>query len=178
MARPTTKSDLIELADVQFTQLWTFIHAMSDAQQTATFQFDSATLGKEAHWMRDQNVRDVLIHLYEWHQLLLNWVHANQNGTAQPFLPPPYNWKTYGQMNVDFFDKHQNTPYDTSKQLLFESHGNVMRLIDAFSNDELFAKKQFTWTGSTTLGSYCASATSSHYVWAMKKLKKHIKTYR
>ncbi|MFD1898932.1 ClbS/DfsB family four-helix bundle protein [Enterococcus termitis] len=35
---------------------------------------------RKAHWLRDQNLRDVLIHLYEWHQLLLSWVISNQNG--------------------------------------------------------------------------------------------------
>lgn len=28
---------------------------------------------------------------------------------------------------------------------------------------------------ATNLGSYCVSATASHYDWAMKKIKKHIK---
>ncbi|MDL2315205.1 ClbS/DfsB family four-helix bundle protein [Bacteroidales bacterium OttesenSCG-928-C19] len=35
--------------------------------------------------------------------------------------------------------------------------------IDSFTNDELFTKKYFPWTGTTNLGSYCISATSSRY---------------
>lgn len=58
---------------------------------------------KEAHWKRDTNLRDILVHLYEWHQLILNWVHSNQNGKEKSFLPKPYNWKTYGDMNVEFW---------------------------------------------------------------------------
>ena len=42
---------------------------------------------KEAHWKRDKNLRDILIHLYEWHQLILNWVNSNQNGEEKPFIP-------------------------------------------------------------------------------------------
>jgi hypothetical protein len=34
----------------------------------------------------------------------------------------------------------------------------------------------FPWTGGATLGAYCVSATASHYDWAMKKIKAHIKT--
>jgi hypothetical protein len=127
---------------------------------------------------RDKNVRDVLVHLYEWHELLLNWVAANRNGDAKPFLPAPYNWRTYPEMNVEFWKKHQNTPYETSKKMLDESHKKAMDLIETFTNDELFAKKVFAWTGSSTLGVYCVSATASHYDWAMKKIKNHIKTYR
>ncbi|WP_297115142.1 ClbS/DfsB family four-helix bundle protein, partial [uncultured Porphyromonas sp.] len=31
------------------------------------------------------------------------------------------------------------------------------------------------WTGTSILGAYCVSVTASHYDWAMKKIKKHIK---
>jgi len=175
MPRPTTKTDLIELANMQFDKLWQIINSMTADGQIATFDFKALTLGKEAHWTRDNNMRDVLTHLYEWHQLLLNWVQSNQSGETKSFLPAPYNWRTYGEMNMGFFEKHQNTPYETSKEMLKESHTNAMFMIEQFSSDELFGKKQFTWTGTSTLGSYCVSATSSHYDWAMKKAKKHIK---
>ena len=174
MPRPTTKTELIKLANVQHENLWELINSMSMEQQVGTFHFDEKTLNKAAHWKRDKNIRDILVHLYEWHQLLLNWVNANQNGENKSFLPSPYNWKTYGEMNVKFFEKHQNTPYLQSKEMLKESHNNVMKMIQKFSNEELFTKKHFTWTGTTTLGSYCISATSSHYDWAMKKIKKHL----
>ena len=72
--------------------------------------------------------------------------------------------------------KHQNTPFIDAKRMLKESHKNVMAVIEPFSNDELFAKKTFVWTGTSTLGAYCVSSTSSHYVWAIKKIKVYIKT--
>jgi hypothetical protein len=175
MSRATTKTDLIIAANEQFDKLWKLIDTMSDEQQNAIFGSEMATAGKEAHWCRDKNLRDVLVHLYEWHQLLLNWIKSNRNGETKPFLPEPYNWKTYPAMNVEFWKKHQNTPLSEAQKMLKESHKNVMALIDAFSNDELFAKKSFTWTGTSTLGAYCVSATSSHYDWAIKKMKMHIK---
>lgn len=169
MARPATKQALLLAGNEQFEKLWKLIGSMPEEEQTAAFSFED----------RDRNVRDVLIHLYEWHQLLLNWITANQNGDAKPFLPEPYNWKTYGDMNVELiWKKHQSTPYERSKELLNESHKKVVETIASFSDEELFTKKYFTWTGSTSLGSYCVSATASHYDWAMKKLKNHRKTYR
>jgi len=151
---------------------------MTDDEQSANFNFGDTSDKKEAHWTRDKNLRDVIVHLYEWHQLLLNCVKSNQSGETKPFLPEPYNWKTYGDMNIELWKKHQNTPYDKSKKMLRESHSKVMKLIEIFSNDELFAKGSFLWTGSSTLGSYCVSVTASHYDWAMKKIKLHIKTVK
>jgi hypothetical protein len=168
MGRATTKTDLQIASNEQFDKLWKLIDSMTDEQQNAIFTFED----------RDRNVRDVLVHLYEWHELLLNWVKTNQQGEAKPFLPAPYNWKTYPQMNVELWEKHQNTPLTDAKKVLKESHNNVMILIETFSSNDLFAKGSFAWTGGSTLGAYCVSATASHYDWAMKKLKNHIKTYQ
>jgi len=120
----------------------------------------------------------VLAHLYEWHRLLLDWVESNRNGERKPFLPAPYNWKTYPMMNIGFWKKHQATPLEEAKIKLRESHKDVMALIGTFSNDELFAKGIFDWTGGSTLGSYCVSATASHYDWAIKKVRSHIKSLK
>ncbi len=175
MPRATTKSDLIKLSNEQFEKLWQLIDSMSDNEQKAAFRFEELKQ-KEAHWKRDKNLRDVLVHLYEWHQLLINWVTSNQNGENKPFLPSPYNWKTYGDMNVMFWEKHQSTALDDSKTMLLDSHKKVMSLIDSFTDDELFSKGIYSWTGSSTIGSYCTSATASHYDWAIKKIKVHKKT--
>ena len=168
MPRPTTKADLIQAANEQFAKLWTLIGEMSDKEKSADIVPNE----------RDKNVRDVLVHLYEWHCLLLNWIRSNTNRNPAPFLPVPYNWKTYPQMNVVFWEKHQNTSYTDAETMLKKTHKEVLALIETFSNEALFSKGTFDWTGTTTLGSYCVSATSSHYDWAIKDIKKALKKYR
>ena len=163
MARPTTKQSLIVAANGEFEKLWKLIDSLPEEKQNATFAFED----------RDRNIRDVLVHLHEWHQLLLKWIRSNRAGNVANFLPDPYNWKTYPQMNVEFWKKHQSTPLTEAKIVLKTSHSEVMQVIDSFSDEELFTKKYFPWTGTTSLGSYCISATSSHYDWAMKKIKQH-----
>jgi len=171
MARPTTKEDLIKVANEQFDKMWSLFDTLTKEQQEGSYEFE----GKERHWQRDKNFRDVFVHLYEWHTLLLNWIDSNQKGDEKPFLPAPYNWKTYGDMNVEFWKKHQKTPYEKSIKMVRQSHKDVMATIEKFSNDELFSKGVFSWTGGSTLGQYCVSATSSHYDWAMKKIKRYKK---
>jgi len=166
MPRPTTKEQLLQASEENFNKLFFLVNSMTKEEQEKSFSFED----------RDKNVRDVLVHLYEWHQLLLNWVHVNQNGKAADFLPKPYNWKTYPQMNVEFWEKHQNTALPAAVSLLQQSHSNVMMLIDTFSDEQLFTKKYFSWTGTTSVGSYCVSAAPSHYDWAIKKIKTHKKS--
>lgn len=166
MARPTNKHDLIAAAKRQFENLWSLMDAMPDEKRTGTFSFED----------RDKNLRDVVIHLYEWHQLFLNWVRANRAGKPISFLPEPYNWKTYPEMNVAFWKQHQSTPGEKAEALLKTSHAEMMAAIESFTDEELFTKKYFSWTGTTNLGSYAISSTSSHYDWAIKKLKRHAKS--
>jgi hypothetical protein len=168
MARPTTKEQLIQAGEDNFNKMFALINSMTKEQQELLFLFED----------RDKNIRDVLVHLFEWHMLLLNWINSNQSGKRVNFLPEPYNWKTYPEMNIKFWEKHKATPYEESIRLIKQSHLEVIQIINTFSNEELFTKKYFDWTGSTSLGSYCVSATSSHYDWAIKKIEKHKKSLK
>ncbi|WP_170018372.1 ClbS/DfsB family four-helix bundle protein [Campylobacter sp. RM16190] len=176
MPRPATKSDLIDVATENYSMLSLLISNLTEVELNTPFDFLKDKKKKEAHWARDKNLRDVLVHLYEWHRLILNWINSNQNGVERPFLPLLYNWKTYGDMNMEFWRKHQKTSLKEATKLLRRSHDDVLKLAESFTNEELFSKSVFKWTGGTTLSSYFVSATSSHYDWAMKKLKAHQKS--
>ena len=178
MPRPKTKIELQKAAYENYDKLFNFIDTMTDTELICPFDFSNDVKKKEAHWSRDKNLRDVLAHLYEWHQLLINWVKSNMDGEPKAFLPEPYNWKTYGTMNIGFWEKHQDSDLESIKAMLDKSHKNVMKLIDSFSDEELFTKGHFEWVGGTTLGSYFISTTSSHYDWALKKLKAHRKNFK
>jgi len=175
LVRAKTKDELLSQSEESFSKLWLFIDSMSNDFLKTEFDFSEDASKKENHWSRDKNLRDVLIHLYEWHQLLLRWIDANLSGNQSSFLPAPYNWKTYGEMNIEFWEKHQLTDLATAKNLLRESHASALERVKSLTNEELFTKQFFSWTGSTTLGSYCVSSMSSHYEWAIKKLKAHVK---
>lgn len=144
---------------------------MTPEQVHGRFPDELLSRGPEAHWRRDTCLRDVAIHLYEWHKLVTVWVTANQAGTPTPFFPPPYTWRNYAELNERFTRNHQDTTYEAARELLAGSHQQVLAMIGGFTNDELFTKKHFPWTGTTSLGSYFVSATSSHYEWAAKKTR-------
>lgn len=175
MARPTNKSELLAAATTQFDKMWALMERLPP---DTAFTFSITEKDKEAHWQRDKNLRDILIHLYEWHQLTLNWLAANRNQNQQhpvPFLPAPYSWKNYGAMNIGFWEKHQGTTYETARQQLLNSHEAVLQAIASFTDEELFTKAYFKWSGTTSVGSYLVSSTSSHYAWAAKKVKRQLK---
>ena len=179
MPRPQNKTDLLKAAEENYAKMHEIIASMSDKAKSTPFDFSGEPSKKEAHWARDKNVRDILVHLYEWQQLMLKFVENNakctDKKTAITFLPLPYTFKTYGEMNMEIWKRHQTTSLEDATSLLAESHKKVLALISRFNDDELFAKQYFKWTGTSSLGSYFVSSTSSHYDWAIKKLKAHIK---
>ena len=173
MPRPQTKSDLLEATELNYTKLLELIGSMTETELGTEFDFSSDPKKKEAHWSRDKNLRDVLIHLHEWHNLMIEWVANNRAGSRKPFLMEGYNWKTYGQMNLVFWQRNQSVSLEEALEQFKESHRKVMELIESMSNEELFQKNAFDWVGGSTIGSYFVSVTASHYDWAMIKINAH-----
>ncbi|MFW2513765.1 ClbS/DfsB family four-helix bundle protein [Demequina sp. SO4-13] len=164
MPRPRSKEELLRASAASRERLLGLIESFPAEVREGEFAFED----------RDRNVRDVLVHLHEWHLLLLlDWERANTSGDPQPFLPDGYTWSSYAPMNVAFRDKHADTSLDRAMDLYQESYQDVIAMITSHSDAELFTKKYYPWTGSTSLGAYCVSATSSHDEWALKKLRRH-----
>ena len=67
MPRARNKDDLMKFASENYATLMKLISKMTETQLNTPFDFSGDKSKKEAHWSRDKNVRDVLIHLYEWH---------------------------------------------------------------------------------------------------------------
>ncbi|MCI5510551.1 MAG: ClbS/DfsB family four-helix bundle protein [Eubacterium sp.] len=53
-----------------------------------------------------------------------------------------------------------------------------MKALETFSQEELFTNTYYPWVGGSCIGSYFISTTSSHYDWAIKKIKAHQKNCR
>lgn len=178
MARPTTKQQLIAAATENYDKLMAFIASMSDEEMETPFDFSADAKKKEAHWRRDKNLRDVIMHLVRWQELILVWVANNMKGMTVQFLLPGYTWKTYGDMNLRFWEECQEIAIDDAMRQLQESHKQVLEQAEHFTDRELFDKAHYSWTGTTSLGSYFISTTSAHYDWALKKLKAHRKNIK
>ena len=175
MPRPKNKEELITAANTNYEKLLTMIENRTDAEKEREYDFSSDEKKKEAHWKRDKNLRDVLMHLHEWHLLLLAWLQNRENGSNKPFLMEGYNWKTYGDMNIVFYNRCQTISEEEALEKFKDSHKRVMEALDTFSQEELFTNTFYPWVGGSCIGGYFISTTSSHYDWAMKKMKAHKK---
>lgn len=64
---------------------------------------------------------------------------------------------------------------ECAKNLLKNPYTEIQQIIEKHINEELFEKKKYKWTGTASLGTYLIFATSSHYDWEIKIIKKSFK---
>lgn len=162
MAKPKNKEELLNAGESNYTRLTNFIEAMPPEKQVA--DFPPGTLNR--------NVRDVLMHLHHWHGMMMEWYKVGMAGNKPEMPAPGYTWKTTPALNQWIQNEYSEMPLEEAKNHFSESYQQVRRLIEQHNNEELFEKKRYKWTGSTSLGAYLISATSSHYDWAFKLIKK------
>ncbi|MCG8326660.1 MAG: ClbS/DfsB family four-helix bundle protein [Chitinophagales bacterium] len=162
MARPKSKIDLLQQSQENFKKLNNFVEQLSLEEQEKEFPKGSM----------NRNIRDVLMHLHHWHLMMLNWHQVGMTGEKPDMPAKGYSWKTTPALNQWIWEYYQNISLEEAKAALKDSYQQVQQIIERHSDDELFEKKRYKWTGTTSLGSYLVSATSSHYDWAFKLIKK------
>jgi hypothetical protein len=165
MPRPKSKKELLSQSNVNFKDLLAYVEGLSEEKQNA--EFPASYLNR--------NVRDVLAHIHHWHTLFLVWYVDGMKGNKPEMPAKGYTWRTVPELNREIWKMYDETPKDKVKTLLESSFEDVQRIIKAHTNTELFEKKHFPWTGSTSLGAYIVSATSSHYDWGLKLISKCLK---
>ena len=72
-----------------------------------------------------------------------------------------YTWKDLPALNKVIWEKYINTALKDARKMLDSSFDKVQLLIKQHSDEELFEKKRYSWTGSTSLAAYLISSTSS-----------------
>lgn len=162
MSRPKNKTELIEISEKKFRELNEYIDSLSEINKHKDFPLPTM----------NRNIRDVIAHIHHWHILFLDWYEKGMAGIKPDMPEKGYTWKTTPELNKSIWQRYQQNSLDDVRELLHTSYQKVRTIILKHSNDELFEKKRFVWTGSTSLGSYLVSATSSHYGWALKLIRK------
>ena len=165
MPRPQSKKELLKESQLSYEKLSQLIDSLSKEQLKK--EFPKGTLNR--------NIRDVITHLHHWHLLMLDWYKVGMSG-EKPFMPAKgYTWKTLPDFNKEVWKKYQKTSLTKAIKLLDKSFAEVRDLTKSHTNKELFEKKKYQWTGSTSLGQYLISNSVSHYNWAIKLIKKGMK---
>lgn len=165
MPKPTTKKELLLLSQERFKELFSLIDSYPET--ILEKDFPEGTLNR--------NIKDVFAHIHHWHLLFLDWYAVGMKGEKPDMPSKGYTWKTVPDLNIEIWKHYQNVSLAEIKPQLVDSFKKVQAIIHVHTNTDLFTKKKYKWTGSTSLGAYLISNTSSHYDWAIKRIKKSVK---
>ncbi len=121
------------------------------------------------------SVKDILAHLDVWHDMFLLWEREGSTGRKPDMPAPGFTWKDTPALNEAIWERTRNDGYDDVCNRLRSSYGEVRSVVERYDNEDLFTKRRYKWTGSTSVGSYAVSATSSHYDWARQLIRKYRK---
>jgi hypothetical protein len=103
--------------------------------------------------------------------MMMNWYQIGMSGKKPAIPAEDVTWQTLPVLNHRIYDQYKGTELQKSIGMLKKSHEEMKEIINQHSDEELFEKKRFAWTGTTSLGAYLISATSSHYDWALKTIR-------
>ena len=164
MGRPTSKEQLLAAADNEFNRLWAAVERVpAEARELP---------GACATW----SVKDLLAHLHAWQEMTLDWERAGSAG-EQPEIPAPgYSFADAPELNQAIHERTCDTAWSDAVAALRGTHDQLMAVIDGYRNEDLFTKRRYPWTRSTSVGAYLVSATSSHYAWASKLIRAWART--
>ncbi len=165
MSRPQNKTELLALSTNNYDKL--LIHIDQLPTDLTEASFHPGTMNR--------NIRDVLAHLHEWHLMMLGWYEVGMTGEKPEIPAKGYTWKRVPELNLKIHQQYSDVPLGSILNQFEKSHLQISQIIEKHSDEELFEKKRYHWTGSTSLGAYFISATSSHYDWALKLIKKGLK---
>jgi hypothetical protein len=163
MPRPTTKADLLTAIDKERSALEALLEPLTPEQLVAP--------GVVGEW----SVKDVLAHLIEWEQMCLGWHRTGLRGETPEMPAPGYKWNQTPDLNQMIYEKHRNRALDDVLAQFGTSHQEILGVIQELSNKELFAAGRYAWSKKNAIGTYFVSATSSHYLWARKAIRKGLK---
>lgn len=161
MARPKNKEELLKLSRENFQKLNDYIDSFSKEEKRA--DFPEGTMNR--------NIRDVLAHLHEWHLMFLEWYNVGMQQEKPDMPAKGFTWKNLPELNKKIWESYKETDLEKIREVLNESYTEVHKIIEGHTDKELFEKKRYGWTGSTSLGAYLVSTTSSHYDWALNLIK-------
>ncbi len=163
MPRPTDKKQLLAAMQKEHRALEKLLSNLTPEQMTRTGA------------VTERSVKDVLAHLFEWEQMCLGWYQAGLRGETPPLPAEGFNWGQLPALNQRIYEKHRELPLEDVMKRFQASYQQVFETVQTLSQKELFTPSHYGWTGKNAMAAYFIGSTSSHYVWAIKEVKKCLK---
>ncbi len=165
MTHPKTKAELLSQARAERSALLDRLAGLSPAEMERPGPYGWAA-------------KDYVAHLAEWERLLFDWYESGLRG-EKPDLPAKgYSWRTMDALNQAIFQRFKAEPAAALLADWRRTSDRLIELAESLSEAELFEKRRFAWTGTSTLAVYVDECGPNHYRWAAGEIQKALRQAR
>jgi hypothetical protein len=156
-----------------YTTRETLLEAIHDTHAKLEKKFSKLTpdqmiwAGSMDHW----SAKDILAHLVDWEQRLINWYQAGVRGEVPETPAPGMSWLDLPALNLEGYVRHRDETLDHVLGIYHRSFQETVRLVEGMSEEEIFTPGYYEWTGKSSLYSFIAANTFRHYNWARNQIR-------
>ena len=118
------------------------------------------------------STKDFLAHRTEWGRMMIRWYTEAAEGKTPAVPTEKYKWNQLKELNADIHRRYAKTSLVKIEAEFAAVHDELYRLIEKMTEEELFTKKHYSFTGTSDLVTYLNSATASHYRSARRHIAK------
>lgn len=116
------------------------------------------------------STKDFLAHRTEWGRMMIRWYTEAADGGSPAVPSDRHTWRELPALNAEIHERFADISPTDARAQFAEVHDALRRLIASCTDDELFTKHHYDFTGSSDLATYFVSATGGHYRSAYKHI--------
>jgi hypothetical protein len=121
------------------------------------------------------SVKDILAHLTAWERLFLDWYSSGLHGSTSETTPVGMSQIRMDALNQQIYEQNRRRSLDDVLAEFHASYLEIVTVIEAISEEDMFLQGRFKWTGKWRLADYIAGNTCNHYAWAKSQIRKWTK---
>lgn len=158
MPEPTDKASILDEMRTHYAALEEIMTPLDKSQMT--------TEGVIPNW----SIKDMLAHIASWHHRLLAWLNAAIRN-EEPTISGPDSVEEMDALNAQFYQENKSRPLDEVLTDFRTTHRQIMDIIQAMSEEDLFNSERFAWTEGEPLWQVIAGDTYEHYQEHLKQIQ-------
>ncbi len=121
--------------------------------------------------MDNWSVKDILAHLVDWEQRFIGWYKAGLRGEVPETPAPGMTWRELPKLNQEGYEQHNDESLEHVLEQYEKSYLEILEIVEGMEEEEIFEARYYEWTGNSSLLSWIAANTSSHYTWARRNIR-------
>ena len=143
------------------SKLYDEIYRERDALEATLANIDEVQMIEptlEGGW----SVKDVLAHIVDWEQRMIEWIHASLDGDG-PDLSSDWSDEVLNQLNQEIYEANKDRELQDVLEQFESSYRQSWEAVKRLTDEDLFDPQRFTWREGRPMWYIVEANMSGHY---------------